>query len=103
MSSISFNFIQKIFAAIRSRGKSLLHGSKMCGSIIIAGGERKMASEEYKARKAAYVKRYQKETYTNISFKVRTVKDKDILDILNSVPNKSKFLKELIRNAKLPK
>ena len=62
-----------------------------------------MASEEYKARKAAYVKRYQKETYTNISFKVRTVKDKDILDILNSVPNKSLFLKELIRNAKLPK
>lgn len=62
-----------------------------------------MASEEYKARKAAYVKRYQKETYTNISFKVRTVRDKDILDILNSVPNKSLFLKELIRNAKLTK
>lgn len=62
-----------------------------------------MASEEYKARKAAYVKRYQRKTYTNISFKVRTVKDKDILDILNSVPNKSLFLKELIRNAKLPK
>lgn len=62
-----------------------------------------MASEEYKVRKAAYTKRYQKETYTNISFKVRTVKDKDILDILNSVPNKSLFLKELIRNAKLPK
>ena len=58
-----------------------------------------MASEEYKARKIAYVKRYQKENYTNISFKVRTKEDKDILDILSSVPNKSEFLKSLIRNS----
>ena len=58
-----------------------------------------MPTEEYKARKKAYVKRYQKETYTNISFKVRTKDDKDILDILNSVPNKSEFLKKLIRNS----
>ena len=58
-----------------------------------------MASEEYKARKIAYVKRYQKENYTNISFKVRTKEDKDILDILKSVPNKSEFLKSLIRNS----
>lgn len=56
-----------------------------------------MATEEYKARKMAYVKRYQRENYTNISFKVRTKEDKDILDILNSVPNKSEFLKALIR------
>lgn len=98
-----FQLYPKIFRSDQEPDKILLHGSKMCGSIILIGGERKMASEEYKARKAAYVKRYQKETYTNISFKVRTVKDKDILDILNSVPNKSLFLKELIRNAKLPK
>lgn len=58
-----------------------------------------MASEEYKARKAAYVKRYQRETYTNISFKVRTKEDKDILDILKAVPNKSQYLKQLIRDA----
>ena len=42
----------------------------------------------------------QKQTYTNISFKVRTKDDKDILDILNSVPNKSEFLKALIRASK---
>lgn len=56
-----------------------------------------MASEEYKAKKKEYIKRYQKETYTNISFKLRTNKDKDILDMLSSVPNKSQFIKELIR------
>lgn len=58
-----------------------------------------MATEEYKARKAAYVKRYQRENYTNVSFKVRTKEDKDILEILSSVPNKSEFLKSLIRSS----
>lgn len=57
-----------------------------------------MASEEYKLRKAAYVKRYQKEHYTNISFKIRTERDSDILETLASVPNKSKFIVGLIRN-----
>ena len=56
-----------------------------------------MATPEYKARKREYIKRYQKETYTNVSFKFRTKEDKDILDILNSVPNKSEFIKSLIR------
>lgn len=76
-----------------------MHGSDICGSIILQKENTDMASEEYKARKIAYVKRYQKENYTNISFKVRTKEDKDILDILSSVPNKSEFLKSLIRNS----
>lgn len=57
-----------------------------------------MASEEYKLRKAAYVKRYQKEHYTNVSFKIRTERDSDILETLASVPNKSAFIVGLIRN-----
>ena len=57
-----------------------------------------MASEEYKLRKAAYVKRYQQEHYTNISFKVRTERDKDILKTLANVPNKTEFIIGLIRN-----
>lgn len=99
MSSKTFNFIKEIFEAIRRQDKILLHGSKMCGSIIVAKGERSiMASEEYKLRKAAYVKRYQKENYTNISFKVRTERDRDILETLANVPNKSAFIIGLIRN-----
>lgn len=58
-----------------------------------------MPSEEYKERKKAYVKRYQRATYRNISFKVRAKEDKDILDILASVPNKSEFIKRLIRES----
>lgn len=56
-------------------------------------------TEGYKRRKEAYIKAYQKKTYTNVSFKFRTKDDKDILDKLKSVPNKSDFIRELIRNA----
>lgn len=56
-----------------------------------------MPSEEYKKRKAEYIKRYQKEHYTNISFKVRTDLDKDVIKVLSSVSNKSEFIIGLIR------
>lgn len=56
-----------------------------------------MASEEYKLRKAEYIKRYNKKYYSNISFKVRTERDKDILETLANVPNKSEFIIGLIR------
>lgn len=56
-----------------------------------------MPSPEYLKRKSAYVKRYQKEHYVNISLKVRADRDTDIIDILNSVPNKSQFIIGLIR------
>ncbi len=52
----------------------------------------------YKERKSAYVKKYQQETYVNVSFKLRKNGDEDILDILNGVPNKSEYIKGLIRN-----
>lgn len=54
----------------------------------------------YKERKIAYVKKYQKETYVNVSFKLRKNGDEDILAILDGVPNKSDFIKSLIRNNK---
>lgn len=59
-----------------------------------------MPSEEYKARKSDYIKRYQKRNYTNVSFKLRVKEDGDIIAILNSVPNKSEFIKDLIRSSR---
>lgn len=56
-----------------------------------------MPSEEYLQRKSAYIKRYQKETYKTVSFKLRQGRDDDILEFLNSLPSKSDFLKELVR------
>ena len=58
-----------------------------------------MPTEEYKVRKLKYIKEYQKKSYVNISFKVRKKEDRDILDILAKVPNKSEFIKDLIRKA----
>jgi len=51
-------------------------------------------------KKKEYIKEYQRKNYTNISFKVRTKEDQDIIDILNSVPSKSEFIKDLIRKSK---
>lgn len=56
-----------------------------------------MPSEEYEKRKREYIKRYQKKNYVNISFKVRIDEDHDIIEKLNSVPNKSEYIKDLIR------
>lgn len=56
-----------------------------------------MPSEEYKLRKANYILNYQRKHYVNISFKVRTERDKDVLETLANVPNKSKFIIGLIR------
>ena len=56
-----------------------------------------MPSEEYLKRKSAYIKRYQKEHYMNISFKIRSDRDKDIIELLKGVPNKSSFIIDLIR------
>lgn len=56
-----------------------------------------MPSEEYEKRKREYIKRYQRKTYVNISFKVRIDEDHDIIEKLNSVPNKSEYIKDLIR------
>lgn len=58
-----------------------------------------MPTEEYLIRKTNYIKKYQRKTYANINFKVRLDTDKDILDKLNSVPNKSEFIKKLIRDS----
>lgn len=56
-----------------------------------------MPSKEYLERKAAYIKQYQKKVYKNVSFKVRLTR-KDIIDKLNSVPNKSNYIVSLIEN-----
>ncbi len=54
-------------------------------------------TEEYKQRKRAYIIRYQKENYTTITFQLRTKDDKDILEHLRKQPNKSQYLKDLIK------
>lgn len=56
-----------------------------------------MASEEYKVRKRAYITRYQKDNYANFTFKLRIGEDQDVIQFLNSVPNKSQLIKDLIR------
>ena len=59
-----------------------------------------MPTEEYKNRKKTYIKQYIKENYALVTVKIRKNEDKDILDILASVPNKSEFIKDLIRKSK---
>lgn len=54
-------------------------------------------TEEYKSRKIAYIKKYQKKTYANVSIKLRLDTDTDVLEKLESVPNKSDYIKLLIR------
>lgn len=49
-------------------------------------------------KKIDYIKSYQRKFYTNISFKVRIAEDKDIIDYLKSVPNKSVAIKKALRN-----
>ena len=55
-----------------------------------------MASAEYKKRKQEYIGEYQRKFYSTISFKLRTVEDKEILDYLKGVHNKSEYIKQLI-------
>ena len=57
-------------------------------------------TEEYKKKKMAYIAKYQREFYSTYSFKIRTKEDRDIIEILDSVPNKSEFIKKLIRDSK---
>lgn len=55
-------------------------------------------TEAYKKRKAEYIKRYQKETYTNISFKLRTKDDSELVERLRkAVPSVSEYIKRLIK------
>lgn len=55
-------------------------------------------TKEGKAKKQAYIVDYQRRVYTNISFKVRTIEDNDIIEILKNVSNKSEYIKKLIRD-----
>ena len=56
-----------------------------------------MPTQDYKERKQAYIKRYIKEHYKLVTTKVCIEKDADILAKLDSVPNKSEYIKSLIR------
>ena len=55
-----------------------------------------MPTAEYKKRKQEYIEEYQRKFYSTVSFKLRTVEDKEILDYLNGVQNKSEYIKQLI-------
>ncbi len=51
----------------------------------------------YKENKRKYVLEYQKGHYNSVVFHLRRGDDQDIIDKLNSVPNKSDYIRELIR------
>lgn len=54
-------------------------------------------SEQAKANKAAYIERYKKEHYVFFSIKCNKANDKDIIDYLETVPNKSEAIKAGLR------
>lgn len=45
----------------------------------------------------AYITRYNRENYKNVSFKLSIRKDKDIIKFLNDIEDKSGLIKRLIR------
>lgn len=49
-----------------------------------------------KAQKKADLK-YKQKTYTTMAIGMHNEKDKDILEYMKSIPNKRKYIKELIR------
>ena len=51
----------------------------------------------YKENKRKYVLKYQKETYDTIAFHLRKKEDADIIQALAKLPNRSSYIKELIR------
>lgn len=51
----------------------------------------------YKENKRKYVLDYQKKNYVSVVFHLRRDTDTDILAKLDSVPNKSDYIRDLIR------
>lgn len=51
----------------------------------------------YKENKKKYVLDYQKKNYVSVVFHLRRDSDQDILEALNNVPNKSDYIRELVR------
>ncbi len=51
----------------------------------------------YKENKRKYVLQYQKEYYQSVVFHLRKDTDTDIIAKLNEQPNKSEYIKKLIR------
>lgn len=51
----------------------------------------------YKENKRKYVLEYQKKNYTTVVFHLRRDTDKEILEALAKVPNKSNYIRELIK------
>ena len=62
--------------------------------MIIVEREKNMG---YKENKRKYVLKYQKEIYHTIAFHLRKKEDSDIINALSKLPNKSQYIKELIR------
>lgn len=56
-----------------------------------------MPTEGYIQRKKEYIAKYQKRTYSSVNFKLRTKEDADVLEALSKMPNKSEYIKNLIR------
>ena len=55
-------------------------------------------TEEAKKKKKEYVAKYQRQYYINVSFKLRRREDAEMFDYLKMLPNKSAFIKRLIKD-----
>lgn len=56
-----------------------------------------MATEEYAKRKREYSLKYQKDNYATVVLHFNRKYESDIVDALNKLPNKSEYLKKLIK------
>ena len=56
-----------------------------------------MPTQEYKERKKAYIKDFHKKNYKTLVIQLNIRYDSDIIEILDKQPDKSKFIKKLIR------
>lgn len=53
-------------------------------------------TEEGKQKKLEYILKYQRKNYVSVTLKYRLKEDKDVLDYLDSLPNRSEYIKKLI-------
>lgn len=53
-------------------------------------------TEEGKQKKFEYILKYQRKNYVSVTLKYRLKEDKDVLDYLDSLPNRSEYIKKLI-------
>lgn len=58
-----------------------------------------MPSEEYLKRKRAYICEHRRKNYKTMTFTFRYDRDMDIINFLDSLPSRQKFIQDAIREA----